>query len=361
MTNPSQSIALAVPLVPPEHGERFLLRTVRSQLERVGRRRLLVMLDIATALVVAATFMQLAAPELLFHIAFVVLTAEAFLYGRRICLQRVAALSVALLAYAAVPSIGIPLQPLELTEWPLMFTIAVLVAWMADREQSVARRYAGLYRETRDRLVRAQEEERGRTARELHDGIGQTLTALTLTMDAAAMATDPRDADQDLDRARELVRKAIDDTRQVAERVRPPRLAERGLASALRAMGSTAGVPIEIAVGPGAEVHIEPPEAELETYRIVQEALRNALHHAQARRIRIAMDRTDAHLRLEVSDDGIGFVPSAVRPGRLGIIGMQERAEAIGGDLEIASRPDRGTRVTLTLPEVSGPASGLAS
>ena len=361
MTNPSRSIGLDVPLGPTEHAGRSPLATVRPQLRRIGHRRLLIVLDLATAVVVAATFAQLAAPELLFHAAFVILTAEAFLYGRRICLQRVGLLSVALLAYAAMPSVGVPLAPLELTEWPLMFAIAVLVAWMADREQSLGRRYAGLYRETRDRLVRAQEEERGRTAGELHDGIGQTLTALTLTLDAAATATDPGDAERDLDRARELVREAIRDTRQIAERVRPPRLAERGLASALRAMALLPGVPIEVTVGPGADVHIQPPDAELEAYRVVQEAVRNAIHHAHARRISVAMQRTAADLRLEVADDGVGFVPTAGHPGRLGIIGMRERAEAIGGSLDIASAPGRGTRITLTLPTTTAPVGGLAS
>lgn len=322
----------------------------RTSVGRIGRRRLLVVLDLAAILIVAATFAQLGPPELLFHVVFVVLTAEAFVFGRRICLQRVAALSVALLLYASMPSLGIPDEPLELTEWPLMFTIAVLVAWMADREQSVGRRYAGLYRETRDRLVRAQEEERGRIARDLHDGIGQTLTALTLTLDAVASADDHAGATHDLDRARDLAREAIGDTRQIAEGIRPPRLAERGLASALRAMASMPGGNISVVVGPGADVHIQPADAELETYRIAEEAVRNAVRHARASRIAVSFARTPNGVRLEVVDDGVGFDRSAVHPRRLGLVGMRERAEAIGASLEIMSTPDHGTRVRLSIP-----------
>ena len=82
-------------------------------------------------------------------LAFVILIGEAFVFGRRICLQRIGAVSIALIAYAVLPVAGVRLDPLELSEWPLMFAIAILVAWMADHDQTVGRRYAGLYRETR--------------------------------------------------------------------------------------------------------------------------------------------------------------------------------------------------------------------
>lgn len=348
MTNPSQSIGLLSPLEPGAVDDPSALRTIRKRLEKVGQRRLLVVLDLAAILVVGATFAQVGPPELLFHVVFVILTAEAFIFGRRICLQRVAAVSVVLLYYASLPSIGATVEPLDLTEWPLMFTIAVLVAWMADREQSVGRRYAGLYRETRDRLVRAQEEERGRVARDLHDGIGQTLTALTLTLDAASTGN-PTDMPRAVERSRELAREALADTRLAAERLRPPRLAERGLASALRAMTSTPGGLVDVTIGPGADVRLQ-GDAELEAYRIAQEAARNAVEHASASRIAVSLTRTSTGLRLEVADDGSGFDRDAIDPGRLGIIGMGERAAAIGGDLEVDSGVGKGTHVRLMIP-----------
>jgi signal transduction histidine kinase len=350
MTNLRHSIGLPSPLKPAALDDPVAWKAIRIRLERIARRRLLIVLDLAAILVVASAFAQVAPPELLFHVVFVILTAEAFVFGRRICLQRIAALSVALVAYAGMPVFGVAEEPLELTEWPLMFAIAVLVAWMADREQIVARRYAGLYRSTRDRLVRAQEEERGRLARDLHDGIGQTLTALTLTLDAVASRGDPAEAARDLERARELARQATDDTRLAAERVRPPRLVERGLASALRAMASGQGGPVEVSVGPAADVHVQPAEAELETYRIAQEAVRNALHHASASRISVSLVRTAGGLRLEVTDDGTGFDEAAVDSRRLGLVGMRERAAAIGGQLEIVTGPGSGTRIRLSIP-----------
>jgi signal transduction histidine kinase len=348
MTNRLHPIGLIAPLDPGVLDDRSALRSIRTRLERIGQRRLLIVLDLAAILVVAATFAQLGAPELLFHVVFVILTVEAFIFGRRICLQRLAVVSVALLYYASLPLNGAKVQPLDLTEWPLMFAIAVLVAWMADREQSVGRRYAGLYRETRDRLVRAQEEERGRIARDLHDGIGQTLTALTLTLDAAASG-DPAATAPAIARSRELARDALADTRLAAERIRPPRLAERGLASALRAMSSPAGGPVQVTIGPGSEVRI-PAEAEVDAYRIAEEAVRNAIQHASASGIRVALTRMSNGLRLEVADDGAGFDRSTVDPRRLGIVGMGERAAAIGADLEVDSAIGRGTRVRLTIP-----------
>ena len=348
MTNPLHSVGVASPLEPAVLDDRSALRTIRKRLDQIGQRRLLIVLDLAAILVVGATFAQVGPPELLFHVVFVILTAEAFIFGRRICLQRLAAVSVALLYYASLPLNGAVVQPLDLTEWPLMFAIAVLVAWMADREQSVGRRYAGLYRETRDRLVRAQEEERGRIARDLHDGIGQTLAALTLTLDAASTGSETETAIA-VDRSRELAREALADTRLAAERIRPRRLAERGLASALRAMTSTPGGQVAVAIGPGADVRL-PAEAELDTYRIAQEAVRNAIQHASAGHIAVSLSRTVSGLRLEVVDDGIGFDRKAIDPQRLGIVGMSERADAIGGELRVGTAAGEGTRITLTIP-----------
>lgn len=358
MTNPARSID-----PPPRLGSNDL--DVRPTLlrglpgvRRIGAGRLLVVLDLAAILVIVSTFAQVGPPELLFHVVFVILTAEAFVYGRRISLERIAAVSVALIAYASLPSLGVDVAPLELTEWPLMFTIAVLVAWMADREQSVGRRYASLYRETRDRLVRAQEEERGRIARDLHDGLGQTLTALSLNLDAASSTTEAGSRADDLIRAGHLAREAIDDTRRIAERVHPPRLAERGLASALQSMASAPGGRVQVEIGPDADLRVLSADTELETYRIAQEAVRNAVDHADAQHIRLSLDRRSTGLRLVVVDDGQGFDPATVDPRRLGIVGMRERAAAIGATFRIESAPGRGTWVRLAIPETPGMSAG---
>jgi signal transduction histidine kinase len=339
----------------PAFSDHSRLESVRAFVERLGRARLLIALDLAAVAVIGATFAQVGPPELLFHVAFVILVAEAFIFGRRICLQRIAAVSIALVAYAVLPIVGFPEEPLELSEWPLMFTIAVLVAWMADREQNVGRRYAALYRATRDRLVRAQEEERGRIARDLHDGVAQTLTALALTLDS----TEGRDTEASrpaIERSRELAREALADTRLAAERIRPPRLAEHGLSGVLRSMASPPGGRITVDVEPAAGVRLA-ADVELDAYRIAEEAIRNAVRHSSASRIAVTLDRRDDRLRLAVTDDGVGFERGQIDIHRLGLVGMAERADALSGVLRVESTVGQGTRVTLTVPIGSGGSS----
>ncbi len=322
-------------------------------LTQMDGRRVLVGLDVLAALIVAATFAQLGPPELLFHAVFVVLTIEAFAYGRRVCLQRIAAASIALVAYALLPNLGIQADPVELTEWPLMFTIAIVVAWMADREQSAIRRYAGLYRRARERLVTAEEEERRRLARDIHDGVGQTLTAATLTLDALADARNQHEATQRLGRARELTAMALAEARAAAERIRPPRLAERGLASALHELATRCGAPVVDDLDPAAGASLDPDRI-LEVFRIVQEALGNAVAHG-GREIRLVLTSEPGSVLLDVSDDGPGFDPALVDPRRLGLAGMRERAAAIGARFAIRSAPGSGTLVRL---RVAVPAGG---
>jgi signal transduction histidine kinase len=152
-----------------------------------------------------------------------------------------------------------------------------------------------------------------------------------------------------VERSRELAREAIADTQLAAERIRPPRLAERGLASALRGMISAPGGQVTVAIGPGADVRL-PDQAELDAYRIAQEAVRNALQHASAAGIAVSLARTPGGLRLEVVDDGAGFDRTAIDPRRLGIVGMGERAAALGGELEVKTAVGEGTRIRLTIP-----------
>ena len=127
--------------------------------------------------------------EFLFHCVFVLLVLHAFLFGLRGTLLRIGLVSIPLLMYADARAFGMDMPPLELTEWPLMFVIAGLVAWMADKRDSTSRRYAALFRIASERLLTVEEDERRRIAGELHDGVGQVLTALTLTLDAAGGRT----------------------------------------------------------------------------------------------------------------------------------------------------------------------------
>ena len=350
MVNPMASLARREGPVPATWSDRSRLLAIRTAVERVGRARLLIGFDLAAIVVIAAAFGQVGPPELLFHVAFVILVAEAFVYGRRICLQRIAAVSVALIAYAALSVAGVPVAPLELSEWPLMFTIAILVAWMADHDQTAGRRYAALYRETRERLVRAQEEERRRISRDLHDGIAQNLTALAFTLDSTE-GQDAGAAGPAIERSRALAREALADTRLAAERLRPPRLVESGLTGALRSMASVSGGRITVDIEPSAEVRLA-EDVELNAFRIAEGAVRNAVRHAAASRITVTLRRAGERLDLRVVDDGIGFARGHVDAHRLGLVGMAERADSLHGRLDVQSVTGQGTQVWLSLPIV---------
>jgi signal transduction histidine kinase len=357
MTNPADRTTSASASIDAAE-DAFALHDLRIRLRRFGPHRMLLVLDLVAIALIAATYLQLGPPELLFHGVFVILTIDAFLFGRRVCLTRIVAVSVALLGYVALPSLEAGIEPLDLTEWPLMFTIAILVAWMADRERSAVRHYAGLYREARDRLVTAQEEERRRLSRDLHDGIGQTLTALTLALDGATTAEadeatttpdGPMSPAAQLRRARALATNALDDVRLVAERVRPPRLEARGLASALSEMALRCGTPVTLDLDAEVAAGLDPAFV-LEIYRIAQEAIGNAVRHGAPSSIALRLDRTPRGLRLVISDDGTGFDPRQAAPRGLGLTGMRERAALMEGRLRIVSRPGHGARVELVVP-----------
>jgi signal transduction histidine kinase len=200
-------------------------------------------------------------------------------------------------------------------------------------------------------------EERTRLARELHDSLTQTLFSLSLAAESAAAfvvaETDPRLAEQ-LDRTRELARAALAETRSLVGTLRPPDLDAEGLAVALRKrvelLRRVHHVAIALTVrGPA---RLRDRTLEREVLRVATEALSNALQHAGAGRIEVALDTGGDAIRLTVADDGAGFdLPATVRASRrLGLTSMRERAEALGGVLHIDTAPGAGTRVLLEVP-----------
>jgi signal transduction histidine kinase len=289
--------------------------------------------------------------EFLFHCVFVVLVLHAFLFGLRGTLVRIALVSIPLIVYADARAFGLVEPPLELTEWPLMFVIAVLVAWMADLRSSTSRRYASLFRLASERLLTVEEDERRRVAGELHDGIGQVLTALTLTLDAAIDSAPIGTMRRRVASARELADTALAQTRDLSHRMRPARLEERGLVTAVRDLASQSGfeVVVEAAESAG-DPQLLGPTATVEIYRIVQEALANAARHSGARRAHLAITRHADRLLVEVVDDGRGFDPAEVADSGIGLAGMLERARLLGGQLAITSAPGKGTLVALSVP-----------
>jgi signal transduction histidine kinase len=197
-------------------------------------------------------------------------------------------------------------------------------------------------------------EERTRLARELHDSVSQTLFSMSLVADAAAALVDrdPGKAREQLEGLRDMARAAATEMRSLIFELRPADLDAEGLVATLRkhidVLRSVHGTEIEFKENGYKRLE---PAIEREIYRVGQEAVGNALKHANARRIQVEIGLANGTATLTVTDDGTGFDPDAshVRATRLGITSMEERAEALGGSLRIGSGPS-GTRVALEVP-----------
>jgi two-component system sensor histidine kinase UhpB len=209
------------------------------------------------------------------------------------------------------------------------------------------------------RVAQAQEEERERIAHELHDGLGQALTAIKLDLAAAGRGLDhdATEARERLGEAQRLADETLDELRRLSFDLRPAALDHLGLVAALesyvRAFRERSGVAVEIAAD-GLEPR--PPLAvEIALYRICQEALTNIARHAEATQAEVRLERAGESVRLTITDNGKGFDTAEVTDSEgalrgIGLIGMERRAEELGGDLDIESRPGEGTVVRVTIP-----------
>jgi two-component system sensor histidine kinase UhpB len=198
------------------------------------------------------------------------------------------------------------------------------------------------------RALGAQEAERRRVARELHDEIGQQLTALLLQVTTARRVAGP-ELQPVLTEVHGLAREALDDVRRVARDLRPEALDDLGLVSALAALGERlrhqAGLEVDQRV-PTALPPLD-DDQELVVYRVAQEALTNVIRHAGCTEAELTLRGDDGEVVLEVRDRGAGFDPDGVQA--TGVQGMRERALLIGARLDIDSRPGAGTSVRLAL------------
>ena len=196
----------------------------------------------------------------------------------------------------------------------------------------------------------AQEAERLRVARELHDEIGQTLTAVTIQAERAADG-DPALAPAALSRVADAVRDSLDEVRRIARELRPEALDDLGLVNALIALSTR----IRAQDGPVVRRELQgtlpalSPDVELVIYRIAQEGLTNALRHSGARSVTVSLVADAETLTLSVVDDGKGM-PAPLPSGTAGIAGMRERALLVGGQLSIETGPGEGTEVRLSIP-----------
>lgn len=208
-------------------------------------------------------------------------------------------------------------------------------------------------------ITQGQEEERRRLARELHDDTTQALIALRQQVEMAQkhLPRDPVQAAERLDTVRALLAETVEGVRRFSRDLRPIYLEDLGFIPALEMLARESdqreAVSVRLAIA--GTVHRLPPDLELAAYRIVQEALNNALQHAQANHVWLEVRFDTDHLLLSVRDDGQGFeapdLPDALaRQGHFGLMGIQERALLYGGQLTIRSAPGEGTEITVRLP-----------
>ncbi|WP_327266377.1 histidine kinase [Streptomyces sp. NBC_01232] len=203
------------------------------------------------------------------------------------------------------------------------------------------------------RVLLAQEAERRRMAQELHDEVGQSMTAVLLVLGRAANAAD-EPLREELQQAREVTRDSLDEVRRLVRRLRPGVLDDLGLPSALssltRDFATHSG--LRVALRFDEELPELEREIELVLYRVAQESLTNAVRHADASCIEVSLLRDGETVVLEVADDGRGI--AAVHEGA-GIRGMRERALLAGAALHVISTPGRGTRIRLATPQAREP------
>jgi len=238
-----------------------------------------------------------------------------------------------------------PLQPgLRLVEHgdPELGTLTTAFNVMADRLESERR-------ESSARLLSAQEDERRRIAAELHDEVGQHLTALLLTLDRFAIQA-PDELAREAQTARELARSSLEQLRTLVRGLRPPGLDELGLTAALTALtrqvGEHSGVGIQRRLD-RVGMDIDPAVA-LVVYRVAQECLTNVARHAPDSHVTLTLTATHDHLILHICDTGPGIDATYPAEGA-GIRFMRERALAVNAELQITSSPASGTNVTLTV------------
>ena len=209
--------------------------------------------------------------------------------------------------------------------------------------------------------MRAQEEERRRLARDLHDEVNQALTAILLRLEALAQDS-PGVNMGEVTELKRLVNQAMEELLNLARQLRPSALDDHGLMPAvetqLKRFSARTGV--EVSLDANGDPDTLPEDVQIAVYRILQEALANVGRHAAATAVVVEVEASEERLEVRIRDDGAGFDPGAMARGArrdgpgagLGLSGMAERARLAGGELDVRSAPGGGTTVTLRIPQL---------
>lgn len=223
------------------------------------------------------------------------------------------------------------------------------------------RNYAQQLRDLSRRMIDVQEEERRHLARELHDEIGQILSAISVNLHALNGGFDAARRPR-LEESISIVDRAIQQVHDLSLDLRPSMLDDLGLVSTIRwfagRQAQRAGLELEFVADSSGERL--PADLEIACYRVVQEALTNVVRHAQARHVRVEFRQHDEEVQLAIRDDGVGFNLAAVQQGAVrgasfGVLGMEERVELLGGQIEFTSNPGQGTGIQIRFPLSSQP------
>jgi len=251
----------------------------------------------------------------------------------------------------------------------LVFAIGLVLAWRVEREGTLRREAEAVSQElqhSKERLqfylreiTNAQEAERQRVARELHDDTIQSLVLVGRTLDSllqTSEAPSKGDTHQQVESAREQLDATIDGVRRLARDLRPSILDRLGLVPSIEWLLSEVGQrqQLKSELNVDGDIQRMAPEVELCLFRVVQEALRNVELHADAKNVEVTLTASDGRLSVCVHDDGRGFRLSEVsrhdRHSGLGLLGMQERAQLLGGTVDIQSAPEAGTTILASVP-----------
>jgi signal transduction histidine kinase len=233
----------------------------------------------------------------------------------------------------------------------LAWYLAKAAALRRNQERHLAESEVRL-RKLSTQLITAQEDERRRLSRDLHDELGQVITSVTLELERAAHSPEAAKKDELIQRALHDANCLLDKIHEISVRIRPTLLDDLGLKDAVQCLLSDFEQSTGIAVR--AELHLDesklPVPVSENIYRILQEALTNVAKHAHSKDVSIKLAVASGRVSLRVQDTGVGFSPDRVNGQGLGLLGMRERAELLDGDFHMQSETDKGTEIQVSIP-----------